>query len=152
MTSCFVKFVRYYSRNEELTGDILKRLLGYPFKSPLNLNELAHLEDLYDVLDLYLWLSFRFNSIFCQREEVFEIRKELEEIIFNGVKELLSNKNYIKSSRQLKNKTSNNDSIKRNVLSEKINQISSKLSNNLESESENFKLETHQARLFSSLN
>jgi len=82
VTSCFVKFVRYYSRNEELTGEILKRLLGYPFKTPTSLNELAHLEDLYDVLDLYLWLSFRFAAIFCQKEEVFEIRSELEEVIF----------------------------------------------------------------------
>lgn len=139
MTSCFVKFVRYYSRNEELTGEILKRLLGYPFKTPTSLNELAHLEDLYDVLDLYLWLSFRFAAIFCQKEEVFEIRSELEEVIFKGVKELLSNKNSTNrpvtgSNLTKKVRAINENMSKRNALNEKIQKISTTLRSNFDSE------------------
>jgi hypothetical protein len=60
---------------------------------PSNLNELIHLENVFDVLDLYLWLGFRFPLIFCQPSEVIQLRLELEQVIYAGVKKLLSNDN-----------------------------------------------------------
>ena len=58
---------------------------------PANLTELVHLENVFDALDLYLW--FRFSTIFSQPNEVIELRSELEQLIYSGVKKLLSKEN-----------------------------------------------------------
>ena len=58
--SMFLKFARQYSQNETLTFDWLCRQIGWPFASPNTLLDLVHLESVFDVLDLYLWLSYRF--------------------------------------------------------------------------------------------
>ena len=85
MTSCFVKFVRCYSSNLEVTEELLKNMLSqWPFKIPTNVKELQSLEDVFDVLDLYLWLSFRFESIFCQAQKITSMREELEDVILKG--------------------------------------------------------------------
>ena len=86
--SCFVKFVRYYSNNEVVSDDILKKMIEWPFKTPQNVNEVAHLETVYDVLDLYLWLAYRFPDIFTYIDEVKQMRIELEQIIYEGVKNI----------------------------------------------------------------
>jgi ATP-dependent RNA helicase SUPV3L1/SUV3 len=90
ITSCFVKFVRSYSNDDPITIEFLKSIINWPLKMPSNLNELIHLENVFDVLDLYLWLSFRFPVIFFQTSEVIQLRQELEQIIYSGVKKLLS--------------------------------------------------------------
>lgn len=41
--------------------DWLGRQIGLPFSCPNTLLELVHLESVFDVLDLYLWLSYRFQ-------------------------------------------------------------------------------------------
>ena len=84
VVSCFVKMVRMYSNNTAVTIDNMKTMLSWPFKKPTSLKDLMLLEDMFDVLDLYLWLSFRFGAIFCQREDIILMRNELEEVIFEG--------------------------------------------------------------------
>ncbi|RNA39537.1 ATP-dependent RNA helicase mitochondrial, partial [Brachionus plicatilis] len=86
--SCFVKFVRFYSNNEVVTDEILKKMIEWPFKIPQNINEVAHLETVYDVLDLYLWLAYRFPDIFTYIDQVKQMRVELEQIIYEGVKNI----------------------------------------------------------------
>ncbi len=85
MTSCFVKFVRCYSSNIEVTEELLKEMLAqWPFKIPKSMKELQSLEDVFDVLDLYLWLGFRFGNIFCQADKIKIMRGELENVILKG--------------------------------------------------------------------
>ena len=93
ISSCFVKFVRYYSKNEPVTAEILQDMIKWPLppNSPVDIDNLKHLEVVYDVLDLYLWLSFRFKETFIDTEIITQMRLELEEIIFKGVGKLLSN-------------------------------------------------------------
>ena len=57
----FLKIVRQYSRGELLTFDWLCHHLGWPFPPPDTIMDLMHLEAVHDVLDLYLWLSYRFQ-------------------------------------------------------------------------------------------
>ena len=38
--------------------------LGWPFQSPRNIADLVHLEAVFDVLDLYLWLRYILLAIF----------------------------------------------------------------------------------------
>ena len=81
----FLKFARQYCNNQPMTLDWLCRQIGWPFSTPKNIVELAHLESVFDVLDLYLWLSYRFTDLFPDSELVRDMQKELDLIILNGV-------------------------------------------------------------------
>lgn len=47
---------RQYSRNEAITFTWLAENCGWPFKLPKTILDLVHLESIFDVMDLYLWL------------------------------------------------------------------------------------------------
>ncbi|XP_068154037.1 ATP-dependent RNA helicase SUV3 homolog, mitochondrial [Drosophila tropicalis] len=83
--SMFLKIARQYSRNEPITFDFIKRNCGWPFKLPKTILDLVHLEAIFDVMDLYLWLSYRFMDLFPEAASVREAQKELDEIIQQGV-------------------------------------------------------------------
>lgn len=81
----FTKFVRQFSIGEPVTARWLKRNISWPCKPPRNIEELNHLETVFDVFELYLWLSYRFTDIFPEPEQVRSLQRELDEIIFAGV-------------------------------------------------------------------
>ncbi|KAH8292151.1 hypothetical protein KR054_006321 [Drosophila jambulina] len=83
--SMFLKIARQYSRNEPITFEFVKRNCGWPFKLPKTILDLVHLEAVFDVMDLYLWLSYRFMDLFPEAAHVREAQKELDEIIQQGV-------------------------------------------------------------------
>lgn len=83
--SMFLKFARQYSRNEPMTFDWLMGHCGWPFALPKTIIDLVHLEAVFDVMDLYLWLSYRFMDLFPDAILVREIQKELDNIIQQGV-------------------------------------------------------------------
>ena len=94
LSSCLVKFVRAYSNNEVVDESMLQQLLEWPLKQPENGGDLLLLESKYDALDLYLWLSIRFSSNFCYREQAIAMRQELETIIYEGLTKMsATNKN-----------------------------------------------------------
>ncbi|XP_063227571.1 ATP-dependent RNA helicase SUV3 homolog, mitochondrial [Bacillus rossius redtenbacheri] len=84
----FLKFARQYSRNQALTFDWLCRSIGWPFTSPKTIIDLVHLEAVFDVLDLYLWLSYRFMDLFLDAALVRDMQRELDAIIQEGVFQL----------------------------------------------------------------
>lgn len=86
--SMFLKFARQYSRNEVLSFDWLGRQIGLPFACPNTLLDLVHLESVFDVLDLYLWLSYRFQDLFPDASLVRDMQKELDCLIQAGVAQL----------------------------------------------------------------
>lgn len=81
----FLKFARQYSNNQPMTLDWLCRVIGWPFTTPKNIMALVHLEAVFDVLDLYLWLSYRFADLFPDTELVRDMQKELDVLILQGV-------------------------------------------------------------------
>nr|CAG4651622.1 EOG090X01V1 [Triops cancriformis] len=81
----FLKFARQYSRNEALTFDWLCKQIGWPVAHPNTLMDLVHLEAVFDVLDLYLWLSYRFTDLFPDTTLVRDMQVELDAIIQIGV-------------------------------------------------------------------
>ncbi|XP_045475671.1 ATP-dependent RNA helicase SUV3 homolog, mitochondrial isoform X1 [Harmonia axyridis] len=97
----FLKFARQYSRNERITFDWLCRNIGWPLRTPKTIMDLVHLEAVFDVLDLYLWLSYRFMDLFVEASLIREMQKELDAIIQQGVKQitrlLKNSENYISS-------------------------------------------------------
>ncbi|KAK5644789.1 hypothetical protein RI129_006089 [Pyrocoelia pectoralis] len=84
----FLKFARQYSRNEPITFDWLCRSIGWPLQSPRTIIDLVHLEAVFDVLDLYLWFSYRFMDLFGEGQLVRDMQKELDAIIQQGVVQL----------------------------------------------------------------
>ncbi|XP_048407183.2 ATP-dependent RNA helicase SUPV3L1, mitochondrial [Stegostoma tigrinum] len=84
----FLKFARQFSRNEPLTFEWLCRHINWPLIPPKNIKDLVHLEAVHDVLDLYLWLSYRFMDMFPDVSLVREIQIELDSIIQIGVKNI----------------------------------------------------------------
>lgn len=85
----FTKFVRQFSTGEPVTANWIKRNICWPCKPPKNLEDLNHLETVFDVFELYLWLSYRFTDIFPEPDEVRHLQKELDEIIFDGVSRIV---------------------------------------------------------------
>ncbi|KAH8277073.1 hypothetical protein KR026_004805 [Drosophila bipectinata] len=102
--SMFLKIARQYSRNEPITFDFIKKNCGWPFKLPKTILDLVHLEAVFDVMDLYLWLRqvifYRFMDLFPEANNVREAQKELDEIIQQGVFQI---------TRLLKNTEANQD-------------------------------------------
>lgn len=52
---------------------------------PKNLAELVHLECVFDVLDVYLWLSYRFSEMFPHVEQIRNAQVHLDQLIQEGV-------------------------------------------------------------------
>ncbi|XP_072484862.1 ATP-dependent RNA helicase SUPV3L1, mitochondrial isoform X2 [Notamacropus eugenii] len=83
--SSLLQFARQYSRNEPLTFAWLRRYTRWPLQPPKNIKDLVELEAIHDVLDLYLWLSYRFVDMFPDASLVRDLQKELDDIIQKGV-------------------------------------------------------------------
>ncbi|XP_028257580.1 ATP-dependent RNA helicase SUPV3L1, mitochondrial [Parambassis ranga] len=84
----FLKFARQFSRDEPLTFDWVCRHVSWPLPPPKNIKDLVHLEAVHDVLDLYLWLSYRFMDMFPDTAPVREIQRQLDDIIEEGVRNI----------------------------------------------------------------
>lgn len=85
VTTLFLKFARRYSSGQVLTFDWLGEQIGWPFTVPSTVAELVHLESVHDVLDLYQWLSYRFEDMFPDRNLVRDVQIELDRLISAGV-------------------------------------------------------------------
>ncbi|KAJ8025711.1 ATP-dependent RNA helicase SUPV3L1, mitochondrial [Holothuria leucospilota] len=81
----FLKFARQYSRNEPITFEWFSRQVGWPLATPKNIRDLMHLEAVHDVMDLYLWLSYRFMDMFPETSIIRDVQQELDSIIQQGV-------------------------------------------------------------------
>uniref|UniRef100_A0A672FBV0 ATP-dependent RNA helicase SUPV3L1, mitochondrial n=1 Tax=Salarias fasciatus TaxID=181472 RepID=A0A672FBV0_SALFA len=84
----FLKFARQFSRDEPLTFDWVCRHVSWPLSPPKNIKDLVHLEAVHDVLDLYLWLSYRFMDMFPDTALIRDVQRELDGIIQEGVRNI----------------------------------------------------------------
>ncbi|CAK9298760.1 unnamed protein product [Gordionus sp. m RMFG-2023] len=85
----FIKFARQFSRGQPLTFEWLcHQLNDWPFSPPLTITDLVHLEGVFDVLDMYLWLSYRFVDMFPDVAMIRDMQLELDAIIKIGVTNL----------------------------------------------------------------
>ncbi|CAG9791848.1 unnamed protein product [Diatraea saccharalis] len=81
----FLKMVRQYSRNEPITRTWLCNAIEWPLPSPKTIMDLVHLESVFDVLELYLWLSYRFPDMFPDVKLVRDMETELDAVIQQGI-------------------------------------------------------------------
>ncbi|KAM3913397.1 ATP-dependent RNA helicase SUPV3L1, mitochondrial [Leptodactylus fuscus] len=80
-----LRFARQFSRNEPLTFQWICKHVSWPVSPPKTIKDLMHLEAVHDILDLYLWLSYRFMDMFPDAALVRAIQRELDSIIQTGV-------------------------------------------------------------------
>lgn len=85
----FLKFARQFSRDEPLTFDWISRHISWPLAAPKNIKDLVHLEAVHEVLDLYLWLSYRFMDMFPDTALIREIELDLDNLIQQGVQNII---------------------------------------------------------------
>jgi ATP-dependent RNA helicase SUPV3L1/SUV3 len=89
--SVYVKFIRLYSLNEPITAQTVCDIVNWPPKRlASNLNELTFYESIFDIFDLYLWLSMRFRDSFIDSETVKRMRHELDEFLSHSVRRMFS--------------------------------------------------------------
>lgn len=121
--SMFLKIARQFSKGEPITFNWLCGQVGWPFSMPRTILDLVHLESVFDVLDLYLWLSYRFVDLFPEAHLVRDIQKELDEIIQQGVIQLtrlLQNSESVVSSGQPGEEGDSNQSKENFFKGEKV--------------------------------
>lgn len=82
----FLKYARQYSRNDPITCRKVKEIINWPLNEPETILDLVHLEAVFDVIDLYLWLSYRFPDLFPEQDQVRVLQIELDAIILRGVR------------------------------------------------------------------
>lgn len=102
-----LKFARQFSRNEPLTFQWVCKHVSWPASPPKTIKDLMHLEAVHDILDLYLWLSYRFMDMFPDAGLVRAIQKELDSIIQTGVHSItkLIRASEIRTALQIVNET-----------------------------------------------
>ncbi|WKX96045.1 hypothetical protein Q1695_012480 [Nippostrongylus brasiliensis] len=88
--AAFVKMVRRFSSGQCLTYDWMMDMLNWDaIGQPENLQQLEHLEKVYEVLDTYLWLSLRFPDMLPDEVAVREACKELDKMLQISVENIL---------------------------------------------------------------
>lgn len=86
MCTMFVKLAKECSKNSRVTVQwVQAEIGGQIFRPPASIMDLSHMEAVFDVLDIYLWLSQRFVDVFCDPEKVKEMQLELDKHIQEGV-------------------------------------------------------------------
>ncbi|XP_012343051.2 ATP-dependent RNA helicase SUV3 homolog, mitochondrial [Apis florea] len=86
--SMFLKYARQCSKNEPVTILWLRQQIKWPPQIPSTLVELLRLEGIFDILDVYLWLSYRISNLFPDGDSVRELQYELDKIIEKGIKKI----------------------------------------------------------------
>ncbi|XP_067943763.1 ATP-dependent RNA helicase SUPV3L1, mitochondrial-like isoform X2 [Watersipora subatra] len=125
VTTTLLKFVRRFSTGQALTIQWLKEQIEWPLNKPVSVNDLTHLEAVHDTLDLYNWLSYRFEDQFPDRELVRELQTILDEQILSGVTEITSLSTG--TGPQTKKMAKNDGQIKRLLMNLKMRRGDSEL-------------------------
>lgn len=55
---------------------------------PQSIADLIHLENIFDVMDIYLWLSYRFIDMFPHGDRIRAAQTQLDDLIQQGVAQI----------------------------------------------------------------
>uniref|UniRef100_A0A0N5A211 RNA helicase n=1 Tax=Parastrongyloides trichosuri TaxID=131310 RepID=A0A0N5A211_PARTI len=78
LSSSFIKMARRFSQRQPITHQWLHDLIQYPFKPIRTTNDLNTVTDMYEIIETYLWLSYRFPDMFPDYLEVKELEVEAD--------------------------------------------------------------------------
>jgi ATP-dependent RNA helicase SUPV3L1/SUV3 len=75
-----LRFARAHAKGEPVRLNV-----GLPVRPPMTEVALQKLEALYAVVDLYMWLSYRFPHTFCERDAAAQARERARYLIEEGL-------------------------------------------------------------------
>ncbi|CAF1542728.1 unnamed protein product [Adineta ricciae] len=84
-----LKYAQRFSQNEPMSMEWLLKEINCSFEVPSTVTDLAHLEEVFDCFDLYLWLSCRFPQMFPDKQSVHTLQMKLDRIIHCGVRNIV---------------------------------------------------------------
>lgn len=82
------QFANQHSRYQPITFEFVAKSCGLPVRLPQSIADLIHLENIFDVMDIYLWLSYRFIDIYPHGVEIRSAQIQLDDLIQKGVAEI----------------------------------------------------------------
>lgn len=118
-----LKYARQCSKNTPITISWLCLQIQWPSRVPINLVELVRLEAVFDVLDIYLWLSYRMPDMFPNADAVRNLQKELDKTIEEGVQaiaKLFSKGGTVKLAEKPEKTQHNDNSLGKNTLTRSL--------------------------------
>lgn len=82
------QFANQYSKYEPITFQFVAKHCSLPVSLPQSIADLVQLENIFDVMDIYLWLSYRFVEMFPQGEQIRSAQAQLDKLIQEGVAQI----------------------------------------------------------------
>ncbi|VDK66211.1 unnamed protein product [Onchocerca ochengi] len=79
--TCFVRIARRFAEGEAINYNWFCEIIQWPFPKPTNVTMLLDMCKLYNLIDLYLWLSYKFPDMFPDRERIRLLGKLIESYI-----------------------------------------------------------------------
>lgn len=84
-SSLLFQFANQVSKHEPITFDYVAKNCALPVGMPKTIADLVQLENIFDVMDIYLWLSYRFVDMFPHSKEIREAQGQLDDLIQKGI-------------------------------------------------------------------
>ncbi|KAM3728112.1 ATP-dependent RNA helicase [Dirofilaria immitis] len=79
--ACFVRIARRFAEGQAINYSWFCEIIQWPFPKPTNVTMLLDMCKLYNLIDLYLWLSYKFPDMFPDRERIRLLGKLIESYI-----------------------------------------------------------------------
>uniref|UniRef100_A0A914LNN4 RNA helicase n=1 Tax=Meloidogyne incognita TaxID=6306 RepID=A0A914LNN4_MELIC len=101
LSTAYILIVKKYSEGNAITIQFIKHLVMGEMRLADNLERLRILGDVYDILYAYLWLSYRFEDYFPNRDLVRELQVECGDLINKSIQLMILKESYKKSANTL---------------------------------------------------
>uniref|UniRef100_A0A915PB74 Helicase C-terminal domain-containing protein n=1 Tax=Meloidogyne floridensis TaxID=298350 RepID=A0A915PB74_9BILA len=112
LSTAYIMIVKKYSEGNAITIQFIKHLVMGEMRLADNLDRLRILGDVYDILYAYLWLSYRFEDYFPNRDLVRELQVECGDLINKSIQLMILKESSKKSSAAIIRKSPYNEKIK----------------------------------------
>ncbi|CAG9529470.1 unnamed protein product [Cercopithifilaria johnstoni] len=79
--TCFVRIARRFAEGQAINYNWFCEIIQWPLPKPISVTMLLDMCKLYNLIDLYLWLSYKFPDMFPDRERIRLLGKLIESYI-----------------------------------------------------------------------
>lgn len=83
-----LQFANQHSKYQPITYDFVAKHCSLPVRMPQSISDLIQLENIFDVMDIYLWLSYRFVDMFPHGDKIRSAQAQLDDLIQQGVAQI----------------------------------------------------------------
>nr|CAD2134621.1 unnamed protein product [Meloidogyne enterolobii] len=109
LSTAYIMIVKKYSEGNAITIQFIKHLVMGEMRLADNLERLRTLGDVYDILYAYLWLSYRFEDYFPNRDLVRELQVECGDLINKSIQLMILKESSKKSAAAIIRKSPYNE-------------------------------------------